>query len=200
MDNHRRFLSFLEQRVGSRADAEDILQSAFVRAIERGGQLRNAESAVAWFYRLLRSALADYYRHSDAGRRALEAAAQEAAAGPDDPALRDEVCRCVLALLDNLKPEYASLIREVDLEHVAVGAAAKARGISENNASVRLHRARKALLREVQRSCGTCATHGCLDCECGAPGHRGTGGKRGTGCKDSEAQASAVENRLTRRK
>jgi RNA polymerase sigma-70 factor (ECF subfamily) len=33
---------------------------------------------------------------------------------------------------------------------------------------VRLHRARQALKRELERSCGTCATHGCLDCTCGA--------------------------------
>ena len=40
-------------------------------------------------------------------------------------------------------------------------------GITPNNATVRLHRARKALKRELERSCGTCATHGCLDCGCG---------------------------------
>lgn len=32
----REFLAFLERRVGSRAAAEDILQSAFARGLERG--------------------------------------------------------------------------------------------------------------------------------------------------------------------
>ena len=31
VENHRRFLAFLERRVRSRAEAEDILQAAFVR-------------------------------------------------------------------------------------------------------------------------------------------------------------------------
>ena len=51
VESHRQFLSFLEKRVKSRAVAEDILQSAFVRGLERGAELRDEESAVAWFYR-----------------------------------------------------------------------------------------------------------------------------------------------------
>lgn len=52
--------------------------------------------------------------------------------------------------------------RQLPLQKVA-----KALGITTNNATVRLHRARRALKRELERSCGICATHGCLDCTCG---------------------------------
>ena len=57
LDNHARFLGFLERRVGSRDEAEDILQEAFVRSIGRTDSLRSPESATAWFYRVLRNAL-----------------------------------------------------------------------------------------------------------------------------------------------
>ena len=40
-------LAFLAARVGSRDVAEEILQAAFVRAVEKGGSIREAESAVA---------------------------------------------------------------------------------------------------------------------------------------------------------
>ncbi len=53
VDNHREFLKFLERRVGSRAVAEDILQEAFARGLDRLQSLRDDESAVAWFYRIL---------------------------------------------------------------------------------------------------------------------------------------------------
>lgn len=36
VSGHREFLAFLERRVESRAAAEDILQGAFARALERG--------------------------------------------------------------------------------------------------------------------------------------------------------------------
>ncbi|MCA9665975.1 MAG: RNA polymerase subunit sigma-70, partial [Myxococcales bacterium] len=57
VDNHRRFLSFLQGRVGSREEAEDILQAAMVKGIEKGDDIRDDTSVVAWFFRLLRSAL-----------------------------------------------------------------------------------------------------------------------------------------------
>lgn len=168
--NHRRFLEFLEQRTGSRADAEDLLQSAFVRALERGNSLRKGESAVAWFYRLLRNALVDRYRTDQTRGRVLGNLAQEAAGAlgeEQDGLLRQEACRCVIDLLPALKPEYADMLRRVDVESAPVNQAAEALGITAGNAAVRLHRARKALFREVQRSCRTCADHGCLDCTCG---------------------------------
>lgn len=168
VDNHARFLSFLERRVGRREDAEEILQDAFVRGLNRGGDLRDEESAVAWFYRLLRNAIVDRHRHRDVERRAMQAAAVE----PETPGLAQdhelmaEVCGCVGRLVDTLKPEYAEAIRTVELAGERVGTWAAASGLTTNNAHVRLHRARQALRRQIERSCGTCATHGCLDCHC----------------------------------
>jgi RNA polymerase sigma factor (sigma-70 family) len=171
VENHRRFLEFLERRTGDRATAEDLLQSAFVKLIESGSEPRREESAVAWLYRLLRHAAVDRRRAEATRGRALAGRAEvERVLLEDDPELRGEVCRCIRDLLPTLKPEYAQLLQRVDLEGHAVARAADELGITPNNAGVRLHRARKALLREVQRSCGTCATHGCLDCSCGTGG------------------------------
>src|SRR5260221_2858335 len=73
MTNHARFLVFLERRVGRRDLAEEILQDAFVRSLSRGGaaRLRAYESAVAWFYRLLRNAIVDNPRHASAEHQRL---------------------------------------------------------------------------------------------------------------------------------
>ncbi|MEX2145880.1 MAG: hypothetical protein WED01_02575 [Candidatus Rokuibacteriota bacterium] len=49
VEHHRRFRDVLERRAGSRAAAEELLQAAPVKAVERGGELRDRESAVAWF-------------------------------------------------------------------------------------------------------------------------------------------------------
>lgn len=177
VDNHRRFLAFLERRVESRAAAEDILQDAFVRGLDRAGSVRDESAIVAWFYRLLRNALVDHYRRDGAEARALALVAgttDEATPGPDEE-LRDEVCACVSALLKTLKPEYAAAIERVDLGGVSVAAYASEAGITSNNGAVRLHRAHEALRRQLVRSCGTCATHGCVDCTCGGqpgPAHR----------------------------
>ena len=164
--NHRRFLAFLEKRVGSRERAEDILQAAFVRTLESGSAPEDAESAVAWMYRTLRNALVDNYRRTASEGRALEREAREAVEAGEDPELRATVCGCMKELLPELKPEYAEVLRQVDLEERSVPEVASELGITANNAAVRLHRARQALKRELQVSCGSCATHGCLDCSC----------------------------------
>jgi RNA polymerase sigma-70 factor (ECF subfamily) len=168
VESHRQFLAFLERRVGSRAAAEDILQDAFVRGMRRADTLRNQESAVAWFYRLLRNAIADHFRRRKREQRALERLAVEPAGlTAAEPELTEAVCRCIRSLVDTLKPEYAAVLRRVDLEGLTPAAFAAEAGITANNAGVRAHRARLALRRQVERSCGTCATHGCYNCQCG---------------------------------
>lgn len=164
--NHRRFLDFLAAKVGSREDAEEILQDAFVRGVQKAAEIRGEESAVAWFYRLLRNAITDYYRHKAAGKRAMESYARGAPEADLDADLERVVCACIHDLIPNLKPEYADLIRRVDLGEESVGSLADELGLTAANARVRLHRARAALRKELERSCRTCATHGCLDCTC----------------------------------
>lgn len=170
VDNHQRFLAFLERRVGSPDTAEDILQDGFVRALERADTLRSGESASAWFYRLLRNALVDHYRRRSAEDRALAAAAAEPQVPENSEAdLRETVFTCIRELIATLKAEYGTALRRVELDGERVDVFAREVGITVTNASVRLHRAREALRHRVLESCGTCVTHGCRDCECGEP-------------------------------
>ena len=163
---HRDFLSFLERRVESRAVAEDILQSAFARGLEHGAEIPE-EKVVAWFYRILRNAVIDHYRRRATSAKALETWQHEF---PDtqqpDAELRNEICQCISGLLTTLKPEYRDALRVVDLQDGKLADLAQQAGITEQNAAVRVHRARAALRRDVQRACGTCAEHGCVDCCC----------------------------------
>ena len=165
--SHREFLSFLQPRVPSRAVAEEILQAAFVKTLEKGGTIRDSESSVAWFYRVLRNALIDFYRRNASELRAVEAQIHQSDLSPE-PELHEAICGCMHMLLPTLKSEYAEMIRRIDLEEEAVATVASDLQISVNNATVRLHRARQVLKQQLERSCGTCATHGCLNCSCGS--------------------------------
>lgn len=168
VESHRQFLGFLERRLGDRALAEDILQNAFVKTLEKAESIREDESAVAWFYRLLRNAIVDHHRRSSVRNRALEGLAAEMKdAVEPPPEIRGAICACVGELAANLKPEYAEAIRRVEVEDVPVNVFAGEAGISANNAAVRVFRAREALRKQVHASCRTCADHGCIECTCG---------------------------------
>ncbi|HYP89802.1 MAG TPA: sigma-70 family RNA polymerase sigma factor [Polyangiaceae bacterium] len=165
VENRHDFLAFLERRVGSRAVAEDILQEAFARSLNKAEQLENEESAVAWFYRILRNAVTDHQRRSGAAARRLEQFSRELTE-PGEAELEAAVCQCVKGLAATLKPEYAAALQAVEVEGVAVKDFAEAAGITKNNAAVRVFRAREALKQQVKRCCGSCADNQCRDCTC----------------------------------
>lgn len=163
--NHREFLKFVERRVGSRDLAEEILQSAFVKNVERFDTVR--ETAVGWFYKVLRNAIIDYRRRKDVADRRMESFAVDVEANDErDDELHGVVCKCVADIATTLKPEYADALHRIEVEGVSVKDYADRVGISTSNAGVRVFRAREALRKQVVRSCGTCADHGCLDCTC----------------------------------
>ncbi len=166
----KRFLAFLTPRLGSHEAARDLLQNALLKAIERGNALRDGESATAWFFRLLRNAVTDAYRHADAERRALEGHAREVALSEEESlSLERHVCACVESLSRAVKPEYAAVVQAVDVrgEHIADYAART--GLTPGNVRVRLHRARAAMAERLTEMCGTCCRLGCQDCRCEEP-------------------------------
>jgi RNA polymerase sigma factor (sigma-70 family) len=166
--HHEEFRRFLERRLGSRADADEILQAAYLRSVERGGDVRDPGSAVAWFYRLLRNAIVDHWRRRGAEERALIIAAEDEAV---DGELHAAICRCVDGVLPTLKPEYLEVLRRVDLDGATVAEVATELGVTANNLGVRLHRARAALRQRLEATCGACAKHACLDCGCHRQAH-----------------------------
>lgn len=165
--NRERFLAFLTKRTGGdAAEAEELFQSAIVRSLEKGIPAEDEEGAVAWFYRVLRNALVDHYRHRAVERRGARSLA-ESEPTMADPELEATVCACVNDLVPTLKAEYAEIVNAVDLESRGIGEVAGSLGVTANNATVRLHRARKALKERLIATCGRCAETGCLDCGCG---------------------------------
>ncbi len=165
VDLHEQFLRFLRSRVKDTATAEDILQSAYMKAVEHGAELRDQESVVAWFYRILRNAVIDHYRRAATQSRALEQFATDLPESYETE-LQAQACACIKGVVQDLKPEYRTAIEQVDLGEESVESFARSQNTTANNASVRLHRARKAAARGLIAVCGTCAEHKCVDCTC----------------------------------
>ena len=167
LENHRAFLRYLERRVGDRALAEDILQDAFAKVVARPEQAPADEAIVPWFYRTLRNAAVDQFRRRGAADRAYEAFARELdSRETPSKEMEAEICACVSRLASTLKPDYSEALAAIDIGGTPVKVFAEKKGLSSNNAAVRVFRAREALKRRVTESCGTCAEHGCVDCTC----------------------------------
>lgn len=166
VDNHQRFRDFLTARLDNEADAEEILQTVFARTLERGDTLDDQSRAVAWFFRALRNAIIDHYRHQAARHRSLERLGIELEAVAPPPEVEAALCACFRILIPTLHREYGEILTRVELGGEPLRQYAAAAGITAGNARVRLHRARRALHKMLAVSCGTCTAHGCLDCTC----------------------------------
>jgi len=166
IEHRQDFLRMLTQRVGNTETAEEVLQQFYLRAVSRAFDLRQRESIRAWLSRLLSTVLADYARREATRRRQETAYAQHQALTREVPELESTVCTCLYALLPTLKPEYADILRRVDLLGEPRQQVAAALGVTVNNVTVRLHRARQAIKRALLLSCTTCPEHGFLRCTC----------------------------------
>jgi RNA polymerase sigma factor (sigma-70 family) len=164
------FRAFLVSRVGNEADAEDLLQNGLIKALQRADELKNGEKCIAWFYQILRNVIIDHARSHNAARRRDDAWTTDAVTLADDADAERVLCGCFAHLLPSLKPTHAELLRRIDLEGQPVSATAIALGMTANNASVTLHRARAELRKKLQEFCGSCADGACLDCDCDRDG------------------------------
>lgn len=89
---------------GSSSDAQDLVQDTFLVAVERLGQLRDPQSALAWLMKIMRRAWSRQRR----ARPAIEpVAVEEIAEEPRAASVLDEVDPVRLTeVLDSLPDEY----------------------------------------------------------------------------------------------
>ena len=160
------FLAFVRGRVQGRADADDLLQQGFERAALKLNTLRDPDKVVPWFYRVLRRLIAEHHATWAQQQKRLDTLTAELA--PSEP---EEVasCGCALGLVDSLKPSYGDILTRVDLQDEPLQDTATALGLSVNNVTVRLHRARQALRAAIEKYCGggsPVSLAACRDCAC----------------------------------
>lgn len=170
-NNRDLFLGFLIKRLGSRIDAEDVLQEFCIRVLSRTDQLRDAERMDAWLFSILRSTLTDHFRKSSRHKRIADAYRREPqvlAEHPDEQ--MTQFCTCVTGLVSDLRPGDAELIRRIDFGEDDRATVANDHGLTRGALGVRLHRARTALREALLRHCGPCCQTGLDDCYCAPQG------------------------------
>jgi len=161
-----RYVDFLRRRVGP--DAEDVYQQSLVRTLEQADTIRAPSRVRAWFWRVLRNAVADHHA-ARVARNARHAAL--AACNEETSHEARAACACALGLLSQLPPTYAEILRRVDLEDERVTDVARTLGIRAENATVRLHRARKALREKLAACCQRTSMRACFSCDCPDEAH-----------------------------
>ncbi len=147
------FVAFVHKRVGALHDAEDIVNAAFVKATSAVDKLRSASDARAWFYRVLRNAVIDFYRSPQRKEEVSDAMDDR----PATVLAATDSCACAAPLLAELPDAYAEVLQEVARNH--------GKGL-DGASRVRLSRARSAMRKKMAQRCGTSSARPCSDCAC----------------------------------
>lgn len=129
----------------SEQDAEDAVQSAFIRALERIGQLRPGSPFGPWFYRVLRSTCLNLRRRESL--RTHEELPAGAGGGPDPEREmeRRTTRRRVLSALEKLPEMQRMAVLLYDLEGYDHAEIAGILDIATGTSRANLHHGRRAL-------------------------------------------------------
>ncbi len=137
----RRFILF---KLPSREDAQEMTSEVFLRGWEYATSSR-IENANAFFYRIARNLIADFYR-----ARKIETSIENAGYLKSDDDIEKKIgvkeeTRQLLKVLKTLKVEYQEVLIMKYLDEMSTAEIADALEKSSNNIRVTLHRAKKAL-------------------------------------------------------
>ena len=132
---------------GRPADAEDVLQTVFLRMLARGGDAEDVSQPAAYFRRAAVNAAVDVLR-----RRELHAESEYDDLAPhaavQPPVLLKERLRRAIAAVDS---DDATLFLLRHVEGLSIEELAGMFRIEKNNVAVRLHRIRLRLQAEMER-------------------------------------------------
>lgn len=151
------YLQYVSRRVSQRADAEDIVQQAFNKAVRYIHTLRDAHAWRAWFQRIVRQCVADHYAQQQK-HSTIELGLEDALLAQHDVASATpslNLCACSHKFVHELPKDTAELVRRVSIEDETPSQAARAMGMSPNAARVRLHRAHAKIKASLNTHCTT---------------------------------------------
>lgn len=153
-------LAYAMRRTAARSDAEEILADTFATAWRRLSSVPEGNAALPWLYAVAGRVLANHRRSDRRRVRLLDRLrAQELAGGRAPASLSSTIAERLELAFDGLREEDQEVLRLAAWEELRPAEIAEVLGISANAASVRLHRARRAL-REAFAAFEACAAGG----------------------------------------
>jgi RNA polymerase sigma-70 factor, ECF subfamily len=147
---YRRVFSYCYRLLQNRDAVEDIVQSAFVRALESARSLEKPELFYYWLFTIARN---EVYSSLRKGRNTATVGLEDEVWNSDTPHeqyVRKETASLVESALDRLKPEYREVLVLRQFEQLTYAEIAAITGDSLSSVESRLFKARKALIRYLE--------------------------------------------------
>jgi RNA polymerase sigma-70 factor, ECF subfamily len=144
--------------VGSRAEAEDLVQDTLLKAFRSRNQYRAGTNPRAWLMAILRNTFLNGYRRRNLERRVFDgpdadalapgwvgASSLRAIRDPHSGALHSLLEAPLLTAIDELPPEFKMTVQLADIEELSYREIAESMGCPIGTVMSRLHRGRRWL-------------------------------------------------------
>lgn len=144
------------------AEAEDVMQEAYVRAFQHLNQFEGRAPFASWLTRIaVHEALArlrsrqKIQQFDEPGDDAeMEVAIVEKSPDPEQQTSNQELARLLEQELLQLPEQYRTVMMLRDVEDLSTAETAEALGLTEENVKVRLHRGRSMMRRNLTERIG----------------------------------------------
>ncbi len=134
-------LGFIQQRVGNRDLAQDVLHDVFVKIVGRRETLGEPAKITAWLYQVTRNAIIDRLRSS----RPNEELPQQVAGDVEEPTAETRLAGFLRPMIEALPQLYRDALILSDLEGVPLKRIATQEGVSVSAVKSRVQRGRRML-------------------------------------------------------
>ncbi|OFW57101.1 MAG: hypothetical protein A2W01_11135 [Candidatus Solincola sediminis] len=146
---------YIFRRVGNERDAEDLTARTFEKALGAVGDFKwKGASFCSWLVRIAANSVVDHYRREGRAKMVDLEEVLPQLVGEDDPTiglLREEESQLLLRAMKRLPRKYCSVIELKFIDEMDTKMIAEVLDCSRGNLAVRLHRALKALRREIEK-------------------------------------------------
>lgn len=141
---------YLRRRVPDPAQAEDLVQDVFVKALTSQRAGRRIDNLAGWLFAATRTTLADHYRSAPGAMETLDDQLPEREA--DDLQMHQELSQCLRAFVERLPPLYRDTLIATEFQGETMRALAQSQGVSVSAIKSRVSRGR-AMLRDRLLAC-----------------------------------------------
>ncbi len=160
MRNNQRLFRTARAFMRSDADAEDVVQEAYVCAFERLDAFRGEAALSTWLVRIVVNEARQRLRNEkhqisiDTGDRSSNASVILRFPDADDPSMttaRAELRHLLEDAIDNLTPDFRAVFMLREIEECSIEETAAALGIRPETVKTRLHRARRFIRTHLEQ-------------------------------------------------
>ncbi|WNO09377.1 sigma-70 family RNA polymerase sigma factor [Teredinibacter sp. KSP-S5-2] len=165
-----RLRRYLRKRLSDISDVDDVIQEAFLKALNAQKAGKNIDNIHAWLFAVAKTTLVDLYRSRGVPTEQLEDDLAEP--GNDNMQLHQEVALCVRPFIESLPEKYRDTLLATQIEGMSLTEYAQEQGLSVSAIKSRVARARKILKQDLLSCCriqfsnGKVADYGKTDSGC----------------------------------